>query len=214
MSTKEKILVAALGLFNERGTDVVTVRHIAQAVGISHGNLCYHYANTDTIIVTLYQQLVERINQAMVRPTQEDRVDLATVEQLIRLTMIALYEYRFLMLDFTGIMRRCPAIWQQHRVLIDHRKGLFRQLLNQLRAQELVRPAFYPDYDDHLLGQVFVLSDFWMASAEWSQQATPAQQLDQYQRVLKALLVPLLTEQGWAEWQRASMTKASNQTNT
>ncbi len=204
MSTKEKILAAALMLFNERGTDVVTVRHIAQAVGISHGNLCYHYANTDAIILTLYQQLVERINQVMVRPTREDRVDLATVEQLISQTMTALYDYRFLMLDFTGIMRRCPAIWQQHRVLINHRKGVFRQLLNQLRAQGLVRPAFYPDYDDHLLGQVFVLSDFWMVSAEWPPQASPADQLLSYQRVLKALLVPLLTEQGWSEWQRAA----------
>src|SRR5690606_13545594 len=61
LSTKEKILHASLHLFNENGTDAVTVRHIAAKIGISHGNLCYHFKRKEDIIYALFQKLVEEM---------------------------------------------------------------------------------------------------------------------------------------------------------
>lgn len=57
MNTKEKILYAALGLFNENNTQAATTNHIAAALGISPGNLHYHYKNREAIVLALYEQM-------------------------------------------------------------------------------------------------------------------------------------------------------------
>ena len=59
MSRKLEILETARKLFNESNTQAVTTNHIAKAMGISPGNLHYHYANREEIIRVLYKQLTE-----------------------------------------------------------------------------------------------------------------------------------------------------------
>lgn len=54
---KERILNAALFLFNKFGFVSVRLQHIADEVGMSVGNLAYHFKTKDEIIETLYEQL-------------------------------------------------------------------------------------------------------------------------------------------------------------
>lgn len=57
MSRKEAILETALKLFNENNTQSATTNHIAKAMGISPGNLHYHYKNREEIVRLLYVRL-------------------------------------------------------------------------------------------------------------------------------------------------------------
>lgn len=59
MSRKLEILETARTLFNESNTQAVTTNHIAKSMGISPGNLHYHYSNREEIIRVLYTQLKE-----------------------------------------------------------------------------------------------------------------------------------------------------------
>jgi AcrR family transcriptional regulator len=58
IDTKTRILDAALTLFNERGTSNVTTNHIAEALGMSPGNLYYHYRNKAEIVRGLFGRIM------------------------------------------------------------------------------------------------------------------------------------------------------------
>ncbi|HED09125.1 MAG TPA: TetR/AcrR family transcriptional regulator, partial [Caldithrix abyssi] len=70
--TREKILHTALTLFNRQGLPRVTLRAIAKEMGISQGNLNYHYKKRDEIIEALYFQLVARIDMEMEKSAGEE----------------------------------------------------------------------------------------------------------------------------------------------
>jgi AcrR family transcriptional regulator len=72
IKTKDKILATSLRLFNQQGVDTLTVRDIAQEVGISHGNLCYHFANVEEIVFRLYENLVAELNLIMIEMQAEN----------------------------------------------------------------------------------------------------------------------------------------------
>ena len=63
-TTRERILQACRVLFNERGPDKVTTSEIAEAVGISEGNLHYHFQRKEQIVEALFDLFIEQLERA------------------------------------------------------------------------------------------------------------------------------------------------------
>jgi len=55
MKTKDKIILASLDLFNEKGERNVSTNHIAAHLGMSPGNLYYHFRNKSDIIYEIFR---------------------------------------------------------------------------------------------------------------------------------------------------------------
>lgn len=55
-STYQRIIDASLKLFNENGERATSTNHIAAHLSISPGNLYYHFANKDEIIMQLFKR--------------------------------------------------------------------------------------------------------------------------------------------------------------
>jgi AcrR family transcriptional regulator len=95
--TRERILDAGRRLFNERGYAATTQAEIAAAVGISQGNLTYHFATKRDLVAQLRSAVRERIRvrrAALVAgPIADDYVEHLVFA--MRLTR----DYRFLLRD-------------------------------------------------------------------------------------------------------------------
>lgn len=98
LKTKDRILQISLQLFNERGERSVTTNHIAAELGISPGNLYYHFRNKHEIIKELmYQYQVETLEMLSL---PEDR-PLTTTDKINYFQVLSgqLWNYRFIHRD-------------------------------------------------------------------------------------------------------------------
>nr|EHZ7744664.1 TetR/AcrR family transcriptional regulator [Acinetobacter baumannii]EHZ8024146.1 TetR/AcrR family transcriptional regulator [Acinetobacter baumannii]EKU7154475.1 TetR/AcrR family transcriptional regulator [Acinetobacter baumannii]EKV2917838.1 TetR/AcrR family transcriptional regulator [Acinetobacter baumannii] len=98
MKTKDRILQISLQLFNERGERSVTTNHIAAELGISPGNLYYHFRNKHEIIKELMHQYQVETLEMLSLP--EDR-PLTTNDKINYFQVLSgqLWNYRFIHRD-------------------------------------------------------------------------------------------------------------------
>ena len=63
MKTKQKIILQAIAAYNSHGVTNVTSRDLADSLGISHGNLEYHFKNKEELLIAIYKQMRKDISQ-------------------------------------------------------------------------------------------------------------------------------------------------------
>ena len=98
VKTKERILQLSLQLFNERGERVVTTNHIAAELGMSPGNLYYHFRTNNEIIKELMEQYQAETLSMLALP--DDRpLDANDKIHYFQVLSSQLWNYRFLHRD-------------------------------------------------------------------------------------------------------------------
>ncbi|ALH95113.1 TetR/AcrR family transcriptional regulator [Acinetobacter equi] len=98
VKTKERILQLSLQLFNERGERSVTTNHIAAELGMSPGNLYYHFRNKSEIIKELMEQYQRETLDMLALP--DDRpLDANDKIRYFQVLSSQLWAYRFLHRD-------------------------------------------------------------------------------------------------------------------
>jgi AcrR family transcriptional regulator len=103
--TRQRILDAALAMFNSQGEPHVTTNHIADELEISPGNLYYHFRNKDDIIEQLFARYEERMDGALTPPG--DRLPgLEDIWLQLHLVFECIWDYRFLYRDLVEILSR------------------------------------------------------------------------------------------------------------
>ena len=114
MSTKQRILDTALGMFNEQGERSVTTNHIAARLEISPGNLYYHFKNKQAIIFELFLRYEARVLQDLQVP--EDR-QLTTTDKLnyLKDVFTGLWEYRFIHRDMEHLLSSDDELRARYR---------------------------------------------------------------------------------------------------
>jgi AcrR family transcriptional regulator len=103
--TRQRILDATLALYNERGEPQVSTSLIAAELGISAGNLHYHFRRKDQLSGALLDQFVAEF-ESVLPPAgwRADHVEDAWL--LLHLLLETLWRYRFLFRDLSGVIER------------------------------------------------------------------------------------------------------------
>ncbi|HEX8093196.1 TetR/AcrR family transcriptional regulator [Jatrophihabitans sp.] len=60
VSTRERIVAAAVSLFAERGFDATSVNEVVLRAGVAKGALYHHFASKDDLLYEVYRELVDR----------------------------------------------------------------------------------------------------------------------------------------------------------
>lgn len=198
--TKERILDTALQLFNERGLAAVTLRTIANEMGISQGNLNYHYKTRQDIVEGLYHRLVVQMSTIVAAAGQSMPSDLAAIFEQSKEIMGAFYNYRFLMLDFVQIMRVHPSIHAHYQELTQLRAQQFATIFEQWTQAGIMLPEVYVGQYKALYQRQQIMGDYWLSAAITTHTTLSNQMIGQYCNLIFQALYPYLTEKGQAEF--------------
>lgn len=202
--TKDKILSTALDLFNSQGMAKVTLRTIAQTIGISQGNLNYHFKRREDIVEALYFEIVEGINEAIANSIKPNN-PLEGVFLTTRTIMLTFYKYHFFLLDFVLIMRAHKKIKIHYQKLIKQRETEFLGMIEILIDKGLIRKPLFSDEYNNLFKRFQILSDFWMSSVVVKKGKVTKASVNEYSETIYQSIFPYLTLKGQELYKSVSL---------
>ncbi|MFZ5757085.1 MAG: TetR/AcrR family transcriptional regulator [Pseudomonadota bacterium] len=158
VKTRDRILQTSLELFNERGERNVTTNHIAQALGMSPGNLYYHFRNKGEIIFELFLQYEGEMAQLLDVPrdramTWQDKM--GYFEAIFR----SLWEYRFLHRDLEQLFAENPALRVRYSEFAGMSMRQARAIYDGMISAGLI--VAKPEELDALVLNLWVLATSW-----------------------------------------------------
>ncbi len=189
-STRERILDASRRLFNERGYAATTQAEIAAAVGISQGNLTYHFPTKRDLVAQLREAARDliRTRRASLRtgPIAHDYVEHLVFA--MRLTR----DYRFLLRDRVQYSEGEDASRADAEMEADFAE--LSELLRRIEKDELFRRDL--EIDLRVLARsLWVVGRYWTDYLRESEGLSRVSWADQQRGIQHhfAVLLPYLT---------------------
>ncbi len=189
--TRERILDAALALFNADGAHAVSTRHIATRLGISPGNLYYHFGNKEEIVLCLYQRIEAQL-EAILTPQEGAPQSFDTVLLYLDAIFGHLWEFRFFYRDVNSLLRDVPGLKDRYRELAERVRVRSRAIFDSMVAAGWMEAT--PDQLDVLTTNAWILLTQWFTHRQVVERRRTIQSADIREgiRHLVALFSPLL----------------------
>lgn len=194
MKTKNRILQAALELFNKKGINEVTLRGIAIDVGMSQGNLNYHFRTKSEIVAELYYNLVGEMDEAMKKITQDQPVFSLMFESSL-VSMNILYKYKFIAQDLYSVLDSNSELKAHYLALQKMRKQQFLFLFQNMIEDGLMRKEELKDEYERLYERMNILGDNWINTANLFFKENSSK-VAHYHSLLFEVIFPYLTQIG------------------
>ncbi|MFN1216530.1 TetR/AcrR family transcriptional regulator [Chryseobacterium kwangjuense] len=193
MKTKERILSKALELFNEKGYNNITTRHIAADLDISAGNLHYHFKHSEDIIKILFSELILKMDVLL---NDLQKIENKTLEDLYHFTFSTyevFYSFRFIFMNFFDILKKIPSIESQYESINISRKGEFQAIFKGFQKNNIFRDDV-PDFIlKSLTTQIFIIADNWIIHNSLAFKMDKDEAVKHYALIQMNLFYPLLT---------------------
>lgn len=196
-TTKQKILIKSLKLFNDKGISKTSLRTIADEVGISVGNLQYHFKKREDIIEVLYFQLVEKMDAIFKKSTEDF---LKTFLNISKEIITILYEYNFFLLDFVTITRKNNKIKKHYSELSKRREIETLKMIDVLIANNLFREELLKNEYKNLFKRIEVISNFWFSSILIQADSLSKASIQEYSLLISQSIYPYLTDEAKSKY--------------
>ncbi|MFZ5561692.1 MAG: TetR/AcrR family transcriptional regulator [Pseudomonadota bacterium] len=159
MKTRDKILRKSLELFNEQGERRVTTNHIAAALGISPGNLYYHFRNKEEIIFELFCSY-ERETQPLLMAPEDRPLTYADKIGYFEGILGSMWEYRFLHRDLEHLMADNAPLQQRYRQFALQVLAQGQRIYQRLAESGLIEAR--PDEVTALIVNIWIIVTSWI----------------------------------------------------
>ncbi len=158
--TRERILEMALALFNAEGEPHITTNRIADELGISPGNLHYHFRTKSDLIRALFDRFESRMLEVLTTP-EERHPEIEDIWLFLHLAFELIGDYRFLYRDLTDLCTRHRYLHQRFRAILKLSIGTAEGLIEGLKDQGQIKAS--EEEQAALVRNIVLVSTFWLA---------------------------------------------------
>ena len=190
--TRGRILTAAARLFEQQGYRSVSMRAIAAQLGISVGNLTYHFPHKQDIATALVEQELDTI----ILP---EEATLAALDGYLRRMLVSLVDHAQ-MFDDPLLFADLPEQQAENAARIRRLRQNLERLTDRLREQGSFCPALSGQVQQDLITLLMFSHVGWQQQVAVSRQPV-AQAVKDMMRMQWLVLQPYLTAEGQRQLQ-------------
>jgi AcrR family transcriptional regulator len=188
MGTKNKIITTATEIFNQRGFMVSTLQDIANDLGISRGNLRYHFKDKDILLHAIVQEMWDKIKRE--RSKSREYPTFANLHNEVQLYYKFQQEYSFIFLD-THVLNH-PVVREQFREMTEHTISDNEAALAFAMQAGNLKPEAVPGTYHNIAFITWMLTFYWL-----SQQIIRGEKTkEDGEKLIWSMLIPHFTEKG------------------
>ena len=190
-TTKELIRNTARELFNERGYRAVSMRNIADALGISVGNLTYHYPHKDLLMEDIMDAELGTLPAA-------PGPGLSGLNRLLERMLASFFETPFYFND-PALYSSVPRLQARHTASVEALLAVLRDAIGSCTEMGLFAPALSGSRLEQVARLLMLSHTGWAQhNATWpASRFISAAEMMAFQW---AVLIPYLTPAGQAAY--------------
>lgn len=203
MKTRDKIIQASIVLFNEQGERNVTTNHIAADLGISPGNLYYHFRNKEDIILSIYEEYARNLLIETMPEVSPDVKPLDAIILYMDVVFQAMMKFRFFYSNLPVLLAKNPLLHDKYVEV----QGFIAQRVSELLLS--LRNANMMDFLDEDLPDIVsilrLVNTFWLSFYQTQNNDNEINDAVFYQGVLKILVIihPYISDEAKDEFLEA-----------
>lgn len=162
MKTKDKIIETARELFNEQGTRHVTTNHIAKALGMSPGNLYYHFRDKEDIIRAIFEQLTaDGVDKYQAVLKQYPPGTLESLEKSFAMIQEFNWHYRFFKRELTALIMDDLQLKERFHFVNQMQLEMIKSSIQHATKKGLLRKLNDKDLD-LVTEEIWLITLFWL----------------------------------------------------
>jgi AcrR family transcriptional regulator len=127
LKNKDKILLSARKLFNERGFVNVRLQHISDDTIISVGNIAYHFKNKEAIVTALFSEWEKEFKQVFLEYRHTPIFE--NVDRIFSSIQQVQESHSFFFTDLVEIYRAYPKLFRAIRQFMDWQTIAFEEII-------------------------------------------------------------------------------------
>lgn len=199
MNTKEKITDAAIRLFNSRGINSITIRDIGNEIGISSGNLAYHFKNKEVLLQHFYNNMYDEVDIN----TEFDGEDgFSKFQKMMVGITDFMTKYRFFYTDIIDIFRLCPTIKKSYASNYKQRKQIYQNIFHHFEEIGLLKTQNDDPIFDNLSHKIWFSLTFWQSQKKILPKGIKEVEAHYVLKQIWHFIVPYMTDVGIKEFQK------------
>ena len=198
---KKEILDVARTLFNTKGYSNVTIRMIAMELGMSSGNLNYHFKKKEAILEALYFEMVA-VFDARVRGLGDSHISLKSIREDMFISLKRMVVYRFFWTDLYNLLQQNMKIKAHFLEAYTRRYKGCELLFSLLISKGMMKDFAFKEEQHFLIERMISYGNTWLYSSFMYDIEINDSMVKTHLDALFGMLYPYFTAMGTEEYKK------------